>query len=129
MPGDTYPIEFDEKTGRAFVDVTQAINADKIRNTFLYIVGNKDWHYGDRSILWQCEKATFPSSFKFSDVFDTTRTTSLVAGKGKSAVLLPAKNGTAMLIAEFYQSISATKTGRMIKIFDSREKALAWLDS
>jgi hypothetical protein len=129
MPDDTYAIEIDDKTGRAFVDVTGAVDASKIKNTFLDIVSNKNWHHGDRSILWMCEKASFRSSFKFSDVFDTTRTTKLVAGKGKSAILLLEIDRTVKMVAEFYRGIAVTKTQRMIEIFYSRDEAIAWLDT
>lgn len=128
MSDDTYAIEFDEKSGRALVDVSGAVDVAKIQNTFLDIVSNQKWQGGDHTVLYQCEHATFPGSFQFADVFDTTRTTKLVAGTGKSAILLPETDRTVKLVADFYRSIAVAKTERMIEIFYSREKAIAWLD-
>lgn len=129
MPEDFYTITFDKNTGRAFVNVIGAIDAVRIKNTFLEIISSAEWHQGDRTILWQCEQASFPGAFRFQDVFDTTRTTKLVAGKGKSAILLPEDDRTVKMVAEFYRSISIAKTQRMIEIFHVKEEAIAWLDS
>ena len=129
MIGDTYALEFDEKTGRAFVDVTGPVNPTKIQDPFLEIVSTEKWHHGDRTVLWQCEAASIPAPLKFNEVLNSTQTTRLVAGTGKSAILLREGDRKMKAVADFYRSIAVTKTKRKIEIFYSRDKALAWLDS
>ena len=128
MLGDTYALELDEKTGRVFVDVRGPVDVTKVQNTFLEIVSTEKWHHGDRTVLWQCEDASFPTSLKFNEVLNSTQTTRLVAGTGKSAILLREDDRMMRVLADFYRSIAVTKTERKVMIFYSREKAFAWLD-
>jgi hypothetical protein len=128
MTDDSYPIEFQENSGRAIVAVDGAVNARTIQNTFLDIVANKNWQHGDKTVLWRCEKATFPGAFRFADVLETTRTTRLITDKGRTAILLTEDARTVKIVAEFYRSISSAKTERRIEIFYDYEAAVAWLD-
>ena len=129
MAEDIYPIEFDRSIGRAHVKISGEINAAKIGNTFLAIAMNEDWANGDRSVLWQLERAFFPESFEFSDIFKATQISMAFAKPGKSAFVVEKSSVMQERVARFYQSIAATTTERNTNLFYSKKEAVAWLDS
>ena len=69
MSGDKYAIRFDETTGRAYVDLSGKIDPGKIIKTFAAIALNQKWAAGDRSVLWNAQKALLTESFEFTDIF------------------------------------------------------------
>jgi len=129
MVEEAYPTKIDRHSGRAYIEISGEINATKIRNTFISLTMNESWLKGDRSILWQIKNAYFPEPFEFSDIFKTTQNAAVFAGLGKSAVVVEKGSEMQKRVAEFYKSIAATTTDRKIELFDSREKAMVWLDS
>jgi hypothetical protein len=129
MMEETYPTKINQHSGRAHIEISGEINATKIRNTFLALTMNESWLKGDRSILWQIKDAYFPEPFEFSDIFKTTQNTAVFAGPGKSAVVVEKSSEMQKRVADFYKSIAATTTDRKIELFDSKEKAMVWLDT
>ena len=129
MAQNIYPIEFDNLIGRAYVKISDEINATKIGNTFLVITMNKNWVGGDRSVLWKIENAFFPELFEFSEIIKTAQITSVFTKPGKSAIVVDQNSEMQKMAANFYKSLAATTTDRKIELFFSEKEAIIWLDS
>ena len=128
MTVDKYPIHFDESCERAFVDVQGEICAEKIRNTFAVIALNKKWADGERTVLWQANQTSFPPSFEFASIFQTTQLSKALSKPGKSAIVVENSADMVKKVAHFYQGIALTSTPRKIEIFFDEDEAIAWLD-
>ena len=128
MPENTYAIQFDESSGRAYVAVQGELDAKRIRNTFAVIALNKKWADGERTVLWRAKQATFPLSFEFADIFQTTQLSKALTKPGKSAIVVEKSAGMVKKVAHFYQGIALTSTPRKIEIFFDEDEAMAWLD-
>lgn len=125
---DKYPIHFDEFSGRAFVGVQGELCAEKIRNTFAIIALNKRWADGERTVLWRANQTSFPLSFEFADIFETTQLSKALTKPGKSAIVVEKSAAMVKKVAHFYQGIALTSTPRKIEIFFDEDEAIAWLD-
>ena len=128
MPEDTYAIQFDPPGGRARVDMQGELNAQKIRNTFAVIALNKQWADGERTVLWRATQTSFPPSFEFADVFQTTQLSKALTRPGKSAIVVGKSSDMVKKVARFYQSIALTSTPRKVEVFFDEGEAIAWLD-
>jgi len=128
MTEDLYPIEFDPSNGRAYVKISDEINATKLGSTFIAISMNKSWIDGDRSVLWQIENAYIPESFEFLDAFKTTQIAQVYTKPGKSAFVVNKSSQMQKEVAQFYKTIATTTTERKIELFYSEKEAIAWLD-
>ena len=128
MPENTYAIQFDESSGRAYVDVQGKLDAKKIRNSFAVIALNKKWVDGERTVLWKAQQASFPLSFEFADIFQTTQLSKALTKPGKSAIVVENSADMVKKAAHFYQSIAVMSTPRKIEIFFDEGEAIAWLD-
>jgi hypothetical protein len=129
MVNSRYLTEIDEKIGRAYVQIREDIDAVKIRNTFIAIRINKVWQRGDRSILWQLEKASFPESFEFRDIIHTSQLTRAVSLPCKSAIILNKNDIMLERVANFYKSIALITANGQIEIYFNYQEALEWLDN
>lgn len=128
MPEDTYTIQFDASSGRAYVDMQGALDTQKIRNTFAVIALNKEWAEGERTVLWRASQTAFPPSFEFADIFQTTQLSKALTKPGKSAIVVAENSAMVNKVARFYQSIAMTSTPRRIEVFFHEDEAIAWLD-
>lgn len=128
MADDIYFTKIDGDNGRAFVDIEGNLNTIKIRNTFIAIRINKNWQRGDHSILWRLEKSSFPESFEFGDIINTTQLSRVVSLPCKSAIILNENSKMITMVANFYKSIASDNVDRKIEIFFNYKDAIAWLD-
>jgi hypothetical protein len=123
-----YDIQFDESSGRAYVNVRGELDAQKIRNAFAIIVLNKKWSDGDKTVLWRLKQASFSQSFEFANIFQTTKLSIAIIKPGKSAIVVDKSSDMVKKVARFYQGIALTSTPRKIEIFFDEDEAIAWLD-
>ena len=128
MYEEAYVVQFDESIGRAYVDVQGKLDAQKIRNTFAIIALNKDWSNGERTVLWRANQTSFPSSFEFADIFQTTQLSKALTKPGKSAVIVQKSSDMVNRVAHFYQGLALTSTPRKIEIFLDEDEAVEWLN-
>ena len=128
MSEGEYDIQFDESSGRAYVNVLGELDAQKIRNTFAIIVLNKKWSDGDKTVLWRLKQASFSQSFEFANIFQTTKLSIAIIKPGKSAIVVDKSSDMVKKVARFYQGIALTSTPRKIEIFFDEDEAIAWLD-
>lgn len=123
-----YDIQFDESSGRAYVNVRGELDAQKIRNAFAIVVLNKKWSDGDKTVLWRLKQASFSQSFEFANIFQTTKLSIAIIKPGKSAIVVDKSSDMVKKVARFYQGIALTSTPRKIEIFFDEDEAIAWLD-
>jgi hypothetical protein len=123
-----YAIQFDDSSGRAYVNVQGEFDAHKIRNTFAVIVLNKKWSDGDRTVLWRLNQASLPQSFEFANIFQTAKLSIAIIKPGKSAIVVDKSSDMIRRVARFYQGIALSSTPRKIEIFYDEDEAVAWLD-
>ena len=128
MSEGEYDIQFDESSGRAYVNVLGELDAQKIRNTFAIVVLNKKWSDGDKTVLWRLKQASFSQSFEFANIFQTTKLSIAIIKPGKSAIVVDKSSDMVKKVARFYQGIALTSTPRKIEIFFDEDEAIAWLD-
>ena len=128
MYEEAYVVQFDESIGRAYVDVQGKLDVQKIRNTFAIIALNKDWSNGERTVLWRANQTSFPSSFEFADIFQTTQLSKALTKPGKSAVIVQKSSDMVNRVAHFYQGLALTSTPRKIEIFLDEDEAVEWLN-
>jgi hypothetical protein len=128
MSEGEYDIQFDESSGRAYVNVRGELDAQKIRNAFAIVVLNKKWSDGDKTVLWRLKQASFSQSFEFANIFQTTKLSIAIIKPGKSAIVVDKSSDMVKKVARFYQGIALTSTPRKIEIFFDEDEAIAWLD-
>jgi hypothetical protein len=129
MTNDTYKINIDKLSGRAYVEAEGIISASIVRNTFLVIAINGTWQKGDKSILWRTARATFSESFEFGNIFQTARISKTAARSGKSAIVVNYTSEMIKMVADYYKALALLSTPRKIEIFFSNEEAMRWLDT
>lgn len=115
MTNDTYRINIDELSGRAYVEAEGIISASNVRNTFIVIAMNETWQKGDRSILWRTKRATFSESFQFGDILQSAHTSRTVAKSGKSAIVVNKTSDMLKKVANYYKSLASLSTPRKIR--------------
>jgi hypothetical protein len=128
MADETYLTKIDGDNGRAFVDIEGDLDTIKIRNTFIAIRFNELWQRGDHSILWRLEKSSFPDSFEFGDIINTTQLFKVVSLPCKSAIIMKKNSNMIEMVANFYKIIASDNVDRKIEIFFNYKDAITWLN-
>ena len=78
--------------------------------------------------MWRLNQASFPQSFEFANIFQTTKLSIAIIKPGKTAVVVDKSSDMVKKVARFYQSIALAATPRRIEIFFDEDEAIAWLD-